>query len=266
MTISSIHKSNISHNYQYNLDYYDYIYSDHLQYSNHLLDTLAPILKKNNINSVFDACCGSGNDIERLYKNGFFVNGSDICVTMVDFAVNRLQPNNIKKSLFITCNVLDLSKYCKNKYDLVLFRGNTLGHLTFEEQKKAIDELIKITNPNGLILIDFRDGLKYFNSKKIYEQRGVGIDKKFKNIFFSFYKMRFPSNVSMPYTVKTYLFLLNYRKLNFVIYAEEIKANFVLKKNVMDHIFELGLKHKFIDCHKTGLPYLESLLIYNKSL
>ena len=164
MIISSTNKDKLLHNYQYNLEYYDYIYSDHRQYSNHLLDTLTPFFLKHHINAIFDACCGSGNDIEQLYKNGFSVNGSDICATMVEFTVNRLRPKNINKSLFFTCNVLDLSKYCNNKYDLILFRGNTLGHLTFEEQKKAIDELIKITNPNGLILIDFRDGVKYFNS------------------------------------------------------------------------------------------------------
>jgi hypothetical protein len=183
---------------------------------------------------------------------------------MIDFTKNRFTKSYIESASFFISNVLNLSKSCYRKFDLVLFRGNTLGHLTSEEQLKAIDELTEIANSNGLILIDFRNGLECFNKKKSFEQRGVGVDRKLRNLFFSFYKILYPKSISNPYTIKSYLYVLNYRSLKLNKYKKEITANFVLKESIINHISTLGLDYKVVTCKTEGLPYLETVLIYNK--
>lgn len=252
-----------SQHYPSNLEYYDYIYSDHIKYSKTLLTKLLPLFKNKNIHSVLDACCGSGNDVLQLYKQGFEINASDICSTMVSFTEHRFQNCFLSKSSFFISNVLKLSKTTSNKYDLVLFRGNTLGHLNSIEQISAIDELIKVTNPNGLILIDFRSGIEYFSSKRKYEQRGYGIDRKLCNIYFSFYKVTYPSILSEPYTIKSHLFILNYKKIRLINFHKSIKANYVIKDSILRYLQANQLKYEIITSEKGGLPYLESILIYN---
>lgn len=262
MMANNIYETATSDYYPNNLEYYDYIYLDHLKYSKELLNDLIPVFKKYKVETVLDACCGSGNDIVQLHEKGFFVNASDLCQKMIDFTKNRFTKSYIESASFFTSNVLNLSKSCNSKFDLVLFRGNTLGHLTCEEQQRAIDELVNTTNPNGLILIDFRNGLEYFNCKKTFEQRGVGVDKKLGNIFFSFYKILFPKSVSNPYTIKSYLYVLNYRTFKFNKYIKEIEAYYVIKENVIQHISNLGLEYQIVSFNQKGLPKLETMLIF----
>ncbi|MBL7884280.1 MAG: class I SAM-dependent methyltransferase, partial [Bacteroidia bacterium] len=142
MMASDINETVTSDYYPNNLEYYDYIYLDHLKYSKKLLNDLIPVFRQFKVETVFDACCGSGNDIIQLQKNGFIVNASDLCQKMIDFTKSRFTKSYIDKASFFTANVLNLSKSCSSKFDLILFRGNTLGHLTSDNQLKAIDELV----------------------------------------------------------------------------------------------------------------------------
>lgn len=262
MTANNIYETATSNYYPNNLEYYDYIYLDHLKYSKELLNDLIPVFKKYKVETVLDACCGSGNDIVQLHKNVFFVNASDLCQKMIDFTKKRFTKSYIESASFFTSNVLNLSKSCSSKFDLVLFRGNTLGHLTSQEQLKAIDELVKTTNPNGLILIDFRNGLEYFNSKKSFEQRGIGVDKKLSNLFFSFYRILHPKSASNPYTIKSYLYIFNYRTLKFSKYLKKIEAHYVLKETIIQHISALGLEYQIVSFNQKRLPKLETMLIF----
>jgi len=264
MMLNNYCDNDLEHNYYpINLEYYNYLYSDHLNYSKLLLNDLIPKFESNNIKSVLDACCGNGNDVVYLSKRGFNINASDLCKNMVGFTKNRFNQTNINHSLFFTSNVLELSKTCNQKFDLVLFRGNTLGHLNSFEQIKAIDELISVTNSNGIILLDYRNGLDYFNSKNIYEQRGYGVDKRLSNLYFSYYKIRFPKDVSKPYLINSHLYVYNYLKFNFTKYSNLIEANYVLKESILKHISNLNLNYEMINTNLKGLPHLETILIYN---
>lgn len=249
--------------YPNNLEYYDYIYSDHLEYSRALLTNLLPVFKENSIHSVLDACCGSGNDVFQLHNMGFEVSASDLCSTMVSFAKSRIPYFSNIPTSFYTSNVLNLSQLIHKKFDLVLFRGNTLGHLNSQEQIVAIEELFKLSNPKGLVLIDFRNGKDYFEKRNKYEQRGYGIDFKLSNIFFSFYRIKYPSNFSEQYTIVSYLLIFNYKKFQFTNYQRIIKANFVDKDKIIHFLQSKKLKYKIIISSRKGLPFLESILIYN---
>lgn len=259
---NNIYETSTSDYYPNNLEYYDYIYLDHLKYSKEFLNELIPVFKQYKVETVLDACCGSGNDIVQLHKKGFLVNASDLCQKMIDFTKNRFTKNYIENASFFRSNVLDLSKSCNSKFDLVLFRGNTMGHLKPQEQQKAIDELINIAKPNGLVLVDFRNGLEYFNSKKSFEQRGIGVDKRLGNVFISFYRILYPESISNPYTIKSYLYVLNFRTLKFNKYIKKIEAHFVIKENIIQHISNLGLEYQIVSFNQKGLPKLETMLIF----
>lgn len=52
-------------------------------------------------------------------------------------------------------NALDLSEYPDNSYDITLLLGPMYHLYTFEEQKKALSEAIRITKPDGHIFVAY---------------------------------------------------------------------------------------------------------------
>ena len=52
-------------------------------------------------------------------------------------------------------NALDLSEYPDNSYDITLLLGPMYHLYTFEEQKKALSEAIRITKPDGYIFVAY---------------------------------------------------------------------------------------------------------------
>jgi SAM-dependent methyltransferase len=249
--------------YPSNLKYYEYIYSDHIKYSNELLSTILPILKQNSVDSVLDACCGVGNDIEFFLKNQFSVYASDLSQRMVDYTKKRVAKFNIPESHFFQGNALDISKIVDRKFDLVCFRGNTLGHLSDVEQIKLIEELLSVTKDDGFLLIDFRNGEKYFLNKPRYEQRGWGFDRIKKRFYFSFYLLSHSLSLSVKYKIKSILFLLDFRKFRVVRVNNQIAAYYVVKESLINALESKKLKFEFIDVNCKGLPLIETILIKN---
>ncbi len=249
--------------YPSNLNYYEYIYSDHIKYSNELLTSILPRLRQNSVNSVLDACCGVGNDVEFFLKNQFSVYASDLSQKMVDYTKKRVAKFGIPESHFFQCNALDISKIVDRKFDLVCFRGNTLGHLSNVEQIKLIEELLSVTKDSGFLLLDFRNGEKYFFKKPKYEQRGWGFDRVKKKFYFSFYLLTHSLSLSVKYKIKSILFLLDFRKLRVVRASNQIVAYYVVKESLINSLESKKLKFEFIDVNCKGLPLIETILIKN---
>src|SRR6185369_3193264 len=163
--------------YSTNVAYYDYLFRDHLTSSEVLLKLVLSQLqlRKSSITQVLDACCGSGHDVEFLLRRGFQVEASDLCQDMLDYAEARISRIQLS-ARFFQSDVLELSEKTDQLYDLVLFRGNTLGHLSSMDQVMAVQQLYDRTRPGKFLLLDFRDGRRYHREQKRFELRGRGID------------------------------------------------------------------------------------------
>ncbi|MCL2884410.1 MAG: class I SAM-dependent methyltransferase [Oscillospiraceae bacterium] len=106
---------------------------------------------------IFDACAGTGRYALYLADRGHRVTACDL----VEHNVNilRAKPNADKLAAAAVCNVLDLSGFEENSFDVVLCMG-ALYHLPSDEEKiQAVRECVKVCKPGGLVVLSY---LNYF--------------------------------------------------------------------------------------------------------
>ncbi len=108
--------------------------------------------KQNGINSVCDAACGFGAYSLAYASNGFKVSGFDISETAVQMSTNALQKYEIDADIKIA-SVLHTG-YKDASFDGVIAHA-ILDHLTVEDAKRALIELLRIMRRDGLIMISF---------------------------------------------------------------------------------------------------------------
>jgi SAM-dependent methyltransferase len=241
--------------------YYDYLFGDHLRSSEKLLSRLLPFFRANKVVTVLDCCCGSGHDAEFFLKNGFSIDVSDLCDEMVSYTKQKVTRFNTEKMHFFQSDVLELETKCQDVYDLVIFRGNTIGHLSQTEQLKALVQLFKRTKPGKFILLDFREGYTYFTERKSFELRGNGHSKKDHLLYFSFYKVRHGSRFTTPYLVFSKVFTFDYRKWAVNRKLLNIKGHYVDEASIIHLLNGLNCQYEYIESDGKGLPYLKTLLI-----
>ena len=242
---------------------FNYLYTDHIKFSKKLFEEVETLFKEYNVKSVIDCCCGVGNDLKYLSRKGYDIFGSDLSFNMVDAATKNLNKDNISAKI-IQSDVLYINENTEQKFDLVIFRGNALGHLNSDEQKKAIDNLFKITKYKGLMFIDFRNGQIYHNKRKRFELRGFGIDKQNSEIYFSYYILNHPEHSFEKYYIKSKTLIFNYKKLKFRSVFGEIEANYVIVDNIRDRIKYNNGQILFEKNVSDGLQELQSLIILKK--
>jgi SAM-dependent methyltransferase len=248
--------------YSTNVAYYDYLFHDHLVSSEVLLESVLsrPQLEKPSISFVLDACCGSGHDVEFLLRRGFDVEASDLCPDMLDYAEARVKRVHLS-ARFFQSDVLELSEKTDQFYDLVLFRGNTLGHLSGVDQLKAVQQLYDRTKPGKFLLLDFRDGRRYHREQKRFELRGRGIDWSKRLVYFSYYGVVPSIEFSGTYRIRSKVLLLNLAKLKFSTKSQTIDGHYVDVAAIIDHLLELGCDFEFIESDGRCLPYLKTVLV-----
>lgn len=122
---------------------------------------------------------GAGTGAYSLYyaKKGYQVDAIELVQANVDVMKSKISDEmniNVQQG-----NVLNLSMYDDNTFDITLVLG-PLYHLFEEkEEEKALTEAIRVTKPGGkifiaFILFDLTMLTWGFQSKNIYENYGVG--------------------------------------------------------------------------------------------
>jgi len=102
---------------------------------------------------ILDTCAGTGRYSFYLADKGHSVKACDLSPHHID--IIKSKPGAEKLTGITTCNVLDLSRFDDNSYDVVLCMG-ALYHLpTDEEKQKAIDECTRVCKPNGLVVLAY---------------------------------------------------------------------------------------------------------------
>lgn len=111
----------------------------------HFFDILTNIINLEGT-KVLEFGCGVGRWASIILKRGAIYYGVDISDSMLDMARNL-----IPKAEFYKIDSYKLP-FKDNEFDMV-FTITVLHHNPYEQQTKIIDELIRVTRPNGYILL-----------------------------------------------------------------------------------------------------------------
>ncbi len=119
-----------------------------------------------NNTQILEICCGSGRITRHLVREGNPVIGIDISSPSIEF-IHTHYPD-------VTARVADAADlpYPDNCFDRVLFLQNSIGAV-FSKREKILDELIRVCNSGGKILIGCRtlgdtesNGIQVYISKE----------------------------------------------------------------------------------------------------
>ncbi|HBR31027.1 MAG TPA: hypothetical protein DD733_02975 [Clostridiales bacterium] len=107
--------------------------------------------------SILDACAGTGRYSFYLAKKGHTVTSCDL----VDHNTNLIKskPEADMLADIVVCNVLNLSQFESDNFDVVLCMG-AMYHLPSDKEKiQAISECTRVCKPGGLVVLSY---LNYF--------------------------------------------------------------------------------------------------------
>ena len=102
---------------------------------------------------ILDACAGTGRYSFHLADKGHIVTAGDLVEHNVNLIKSNPKADRLAK--IAVCDVLDLTQYKENSFDVVLCMG-ALYHLESDELKeKAIAECVRICKPNGMVVLAY---------------------------------------------------------------------------------------------------------------
>ncbi len=111
------------------------------------------VFKEHNVKRVCDAACGFGAYSLAFASNDFDVYGFDISDTAVEITKTGLGKYGIDTANVKVASILDTG-YMDNFFDGVIVHA-VIDHLTEEDAAKALEEMLRITKPEGLLLLTF---------------------------------------------------------------------------------------------------------------
>ena len=118
---------------------------------------------------VLDACAGPGKYSFYLADKGHIVTACDLAEHHVK--IIKSKPNAGVLEEISVCNVLDLSRFDENSFDVVLCMG-ALYHLPTEGEKtQAIRECTRVCKPGGLVAMSY---LNYYAVVASEVSKGLG--------------------------------------------------------------------------------------------
>lgn len=111
------------------------------------------IFKQYKLKKICDAACGFGAYSLAFYSNGFEICGFDISAKAVEIAKKGLEPYGIDPANYKVVDITDTG-YDDEAFDGVVAHA-VIDHLTSEYAEKAVNELLRITEKGGLVLLSF---------------------------------------------------------------------------------------------------------------
>jgi len=102
---------------------------------------------------ILDACAGTGNYSFYLAEKGHKVTACDLVEHNVN--IMKSKPNACNLDEISTCNVLDLSRFEKNSFDVVLCMG-ALYHVREKEiRRQIISECVRVCKSEGIVALAY---------------------------------------------------------------------------------------------------------------
>lgn len=111
------------------------------------------IFKEYHVTKVCDAACGFGAYSLAFATNGFEVHSFDISETSVEITKAGLKKYGIDPGNVKVASITD-TKYADETFDGVIAHA-VIDHLMLADACKALEELLRITEKGGLIMMSF---------------------------------------------------------------------------------------------------------------
>lgn len=102
---------------------------------------------------ILDACAGTGSYSLYLASKGHKVTACDLVERNIN--IIRSKPDADKLDCTTVCNVLDLSRFDENSFDVVLCMGALYHLMTDDERKKAMAECVRICKSGGMVVFAY---------------------------------------------------------------------------------------------------------------
>jgi glycine/sarcosine N-methyltransferase len=144
-------------------EYYDYMIKENPERKRFF----SKIFEKNNVNSVLDCACGTGNDLLFFNSLGIKVTGSDLSDSMLNVAKEKIKKSNLSIET-IKADFHNLSEHFDKKFDAVVCLSNAVNENDINIDK-ALKSFKSVLNENGIIIFDqgqtdftMKNPIKYF--------------------------------------------------------------------------------------------------------
>jgi len=118
---------------------------------------------------ILDACAGTGRYSFYLADKGHKVTACDLVEHHVNIIKEKSNSNILDE--ISTCNVLDLSQFQNNSFDVVLCMGAMYHLPTDDEKTQAVRECTRVCKSGGLVVVSY---LNYFSVVAAEVQKGLG--------------------------------------------------------------------------------------------
>ena len=111
------------------------------------------LFRTNNVNTVLDCSCGTGQHLYMLSKSGYRVWGSDFSESMIEVAEQNLKGHNLDIPIK-QCDFRYLERAFDEKFDAIVCLSTSLPHLhTDEDLITALKSMKNRLNDDGLLVL-----------------------------------------------------------------------------------------------------------------
>ncbi len=149
------------------------------------------LLRENNVKTVSDMTCGTGQQVFHLLQNGYKVVGSDFSPGLIEIAKKKAE----EQKLSVEFNEGDVRNFISGKFDAVITIDNAIGHLTKKDFELALLNVHQNLKEEGVYVFDIlnleamtdevvkADNQKMSNKRKaadgtvIHQKRHTTIDR-----------------------------------------------------------------------------------------
>jgi 2-polyprenyl-3-methyl-5-hydroxy-6-metoxy-1,4-benzoquinol methylase len=102
---------------------------------------------------ILDACAGAGRYSFYLADKGHNVTACDLSEHHVN--IIKSNPSAGKLADIRVCNVMDLSGFCDNSFDVVLCMGALYHYRNNEDKRQAISECVRVCKQGGMVALAY---------------------------------------------------------------------------------------------------------------
>ena len=212
---------------------------------------------------ILEVGAGTGRYSISLAKEGYDVTAVDLVKSNLDvLKKNAAGITNIKA---YQCDALDLSKFDDEAFDMVLVLG-PLYHLYFEkDQKRAIDEALRLCKKNGVLMFAFIPIHNFIFGYGMESTSNIA-DAIRENFTDDFKPKQFPEQGFTGFEIDDFKKLFknkNFKPLHLIstdsiMDLEEDRNNF----NMSDEDFEVFKKYHLATCENPTMQGLSFHLLY----
>lgn len=210
---------------------------------------------------VLEIGAGTGRYSIALAKEGYKVTAIELVESNLE--VLRKNSSDIKDIDSYQGDALNLSRFEDNQFDVTLLFGPMYHLYSKEDVHKAIDEAIRVTKSDGIILIAFLSVYAIMYDNYLNGNLASGIEENFDDI----YKVKhFEEQLFTGYDIVEFEQLFETHKVK---YLSTVAVDSILELSegrndfrMSDEEFELFVKYHLATCEKRELLGSSSHLLY----